>query len=131
MATTEHTGLLTYIDANNNQQILYPVTTTDAVDGLDEEYEQKKLQLNNVSVAASAFISDSTYEDFPFRAALAISGVTNSMIPEVIFNLADATSGMFSPVVESYNGGVYIYAAEQPASTVTIPTILLWKGNVQ
>lgn len=37
MDTTEHTGLMTYIDENGNHHILYPVTTADAVDGLEEK----------------------------------------------------------------------------------------------
>jgi hypothetical protein len=51
------------------------------------------------------------------------------MIPEVVFGLSDATSGLFAPVAESYNGGVYLYATDAPESTVTIPVIICWKGN--
>lgn len=36
MATTEHTGLMTYKDENGNLYLLYPITTKDAVEGLDE-----------------------------------------------------------------------------------------------
>lgn len=36
MATTEHTGLMTYVDENGNHHILHPVTTADAVSGLAE-----------------------------------------------------------------------------------------------
>lgn len=91
--------------------------------------ELKKLQFTNTSVAVSAFTSDSTYVDFPYRAAVALSGVTASMIPEVIFGLVDAASGNYAPGAESYNGGVYIYAADKPSAAITIPTILCWKGN--
>lgn len=91
--------------------------------------ELKKLQFTNTSVAVSAFTSDSTYADFPYRAAVALSGVTASMIPEVIFGLVDAASGNYAPGAESYNGGVYIYAADKPSAAITIPTILCWKGN--
>lgn len=41
MATTEHTGLMTYIDENGNHHILYPVTNIDAVDGLPQELNTK------------------------------------------------------------------------------------------
>lgn len=41
MATIEHTGLMTYIDENGNHHILYPVTTADAVDGLEEKISAK------------------------------------------------------------------------------------------
>ena len=91
--------------------------------------ELKKLQFNNTSVPASAFVDDSTYDDFGFRAAVALSGVTSTMIPEVVFSLADAVSGIFAPIAESYNGGVYLYASDVPESAITIPVIICWKGN--
>lgn len=91
--------------------------------------ELKKLQFNNVSVEADDFVSDATYEDFPFRASVSLEGVIESMIPEVIFGLLDATSGNFAPVAESYNGGVYLYASDVPETDVTVPVIICWKGN--
>ena len=91
--------------------------------------ELKKLQFNNTMVAVSAFVVDTTYEDYPYKASVPLKDVLESMIPEVIFSLTDATSGNFSPVAESYNGGVYLYAASPPESAVTIPTVICWKGN--
>ena len=86
-----------------------------------------KLTFTNKSVAASAFVSNSTYSDFPYRAAVTLTGVTAAMIPEVFFGLTDAMSGNFAPVAESYAGGIYIYAAAKPSAAVTIPTILCWR----
>lgn len=86
-----------------------------------------KLTFTNKSVAASAFVSNSTYADFPYRAAVALTGVTAAMVPEVFFGLTDAMSGNFAPVAESYAGGIYIYAAAKPSATITIPTILCWR----
>ena len=86
-----------------------------------------KLTFTNKSVAASAFASNSTYADFPYRAAVTLTGVTAAMVPEVFFGLTDAMSGNFAPVAESYAGGVYIYAAAKPSAAVTIPTILCWR----
>lgn len=91
--------------------------------------ELKKLQFNNTSVAKTAFVSDTTYAVFPYRASVALSGVISTMIPEVIFGMTDAISGIFAPVAESYNGGIYLYASTVPESAITIPTILCWKGN--
>ena len=91
--------------------------------------ELKKLQFNSVSVAVSKFTSNTTYEDYPFRATVALEGVQSTMIPEVIFSMVDAIGGNFAPVAESYNGGVYLYAADKPESTTVIPTIICWKGN--
>lgn len=91
--------------------------------------ELKKLQFKNTSVPASAFVSNSTYTDFPYRASVALSGVTSTMIPEVVLALSDAVSGNFAPVAASYNGGIYLYAVGVPDADITIPTILAWKGN--
>ena len=90
--------------------------------------ELKKLAFYNTTVSASAFIDDTTYTDFPFRASVALTGVLESMIPDIMLALADATSGNFSPVCECYNGGVYLYAASVPDADITIPTIICWKG---
>ena len=84
------------------------------------------LKFFNTSVATSAFVADQTYADYGYRAAVALTGVTSSTIPEVVFALLDATSGIFAPIAESYNGGVYIYASEVPSNSILIPTIICW-----
>jgi hypothetical protein len=91
--------------------------------------ELKKLMFTNVSVAKTTFVSDSTYTDYPYRAAVTLTGAIAGMVPEVIFSLEDAVSGSFAPVAQSYNGGVYIYADGQPSAAITIPTIILWREN--
>lgn len=91
--------------------------------------ELKKLLFANTSVPVSAFVADSTYQDYPYRAAIALTGVLNSMIPEVVLSVADAIDGNFAPVAATYNGGVYLYAASAPESAITIPTIICWKGG--
>ena len=88
-----------------------------------------RISFNYVVVTASSFMEDSTYEDFPRRAAIALEGATADMIPEVVFSLADSISGIFAPVAESYNGGVYIYATDPPETDIAIPTIILWRGH--
>ena len=91
--------------------------------------ELKKLQFTNIAVAKTAFVADSTYQDYPYRASVALTGVLSSMIPDVVLALADATSGNFAPVAACYDGGIYLYAASVPDTAITIPTILCWKGN--
>ena len=91
--------------------------------------ELKKLQFKNVSVSKGSFAPDTTYQDFPYRAGIVLSGVIKSMIPEVVLSVDDALSGNFAPVSESYNGGVYLYAGSPPDADITIPTIIMWRGN--
>lgn len=86
----------------------------------------RKMQFTDVVVDKASFVQDTTYEDFPYRAAIALTGVTASMYPEVVFDATDAVSGQFAPTVLSYNGGIYIYAKKQPSTSITIPSIVCW-----
>lgn len=90
--------------------------------------ELKKLVFSNQNVATSAWAETKTYEDYPFRASVALSGVISTMIPQVVFSVAALAENSFAPVAECYNGGVYIYASDKPEKAVTIPTIICWKG---
>ena len=84
----------------------------------------KVLPFTNKTVATSAWVSDTTYTDFPYRAAVSCEGVTAKYYAEVVFSPTDALDGIFCPVVESYDGGVYLYANEMPSAALTIPTIV-------
>lgn len=86
--------------------------------------EKKTMRFYDVAVPASDFVSDTTDENFPFRAAIALENVTSEMIPDVYFSLADAASGIFASVSEAYDGGVYIYAGENVETAVEIPAIV-------
>lgn len=79
------------------------------------------------TVASSAWASDDTYPDYPYRAAVALSGVTANHAPIVNFSNADSLSGKLSPVADSYAGGVYIYATESLAETVNIGSVICVK----
>lgn len=87
----------------------------------------RSLKFENVTIQKSAFLTDETYLDFPYRAAAELSGVVSSMVPEVVFPVADAVSGNYAPVAKCYDGGLYIYSASIPESAITIPTILCWR----
>lgn len=86
-----------------------------------------RLTFTSKSVATSAWLSDSTYTDFPYRAAVACTGVTAAMFAEVVLSPTDATSGNIAPVCQTYAGGVYIYAKAVPDAAITIPTIIIWR----
>lgn len=87
---------------------------------------KQKFLFTNTAIPSASFASDSTYEDFPYRATIALSSVNSSMIPELTFGLEDAVEGIFAPVAETYNGGIYVYANEIPENTTIIPTIICW-----
>lgn len=92
------------------------------------DVELKKLTFADTTVPVSAFAADSTYQDYPFRAAVTLENVLSFMIPNVVYSVAALMDNNFAPVAECYNGGVYIYADSKPSAPVKIDTIICWKG---
>ena len=81
-----------------------------------------------MSVAASAWVSDSTYAAYPYAASIACPGVTVSHVPEVMFGATEAASGNFAPVALSGSGTVKIYAATKPTAAITVQSITCIKA---
>jgi len=104
-------------------------TVESGVSSVDEKTGavRTRLVFVNQTIAAGAFTKQSnpTYADFPYIASKALSGVTANMMALVVFNNADVGSGNYSPVVETYSGGVYIYAHDAPSGALSIPVILV------
>ena len=90
-------------------------------------YAEVKI-LSGVSVAASAWVSDSTYAAYPYAASIACPGVTASHVPEVVFGATEAASGNFAPVALSGSGTVKIYAATKPTAAITVQSITCIKA---
>ena len=90
-------------------------------------YAEVKI-FSGVSVAASAWVSDSTYAAYPYAASIACSGVTASHVPEVVFGATEAASGNFAPVALSGSGTVKIYAATKPTAAITVQSITCIKA---
>lgn len=78
------------------------------------------------SVSASSWTADQTYADFPYRCAIALTGVTAADVAEIVFSQEQASSGEYAQVCETYAGGVYIYSTSNTA--ITIPTVIVHKG---
>ena len=90
-------------------------------------YAEVKI-FSGVSVAASAWVSDSTYAAYPYAAAIVCPGVTASYVPEVVFGATEAASGNFAPVALSGSGTVKIYAATKPTAAITVQSITCIKA---
>ncbi len=102
----------------------------DAGDAANKDYvDGKTLVFTNKSAAVSAWkhSSDSQYGEYAYWADILLDGVTASMVADVYFNWVDSVSGIFSPVAQTHNGGVWIYANQIPAGDITIPTIRVTK----
>lgn len=90
-------------------------------------YAEVKI-FSGVSVAASAWVSDSTYAAYPYAASIACPGVTASHVPEVVFGATEAASGNFAPVALSGSGTVKIYAVTKPTAAITVQSITCIKA---
>ena len=90
-------------------------------------YAEVKI-FSGVSVAASAWVSDSTYAAYPYAASIVCPGVTASHVPEVVFGATEAASGNFAPVALSGSGTVKIYAATKPTAAITVQSITCIKA---
>ena len=90
----------------------------------------KVLVFAGKTVATTRWASNTTYsaQGYNWRAAVICSGVTDSHRPDVAFSAADAMSGNFAPVADSYVGGVYVYCKTKPTTTITIQSIICVKG---
>lgn len=84
----------------------------------------RKRVFSSKTVDVSEFSTDSTYADYPYRAAIALSGITSAFTPYVMFSEEDAATGIFSRNADSYAGGVYIYANKIPSAAVAIDEII-------
>lgn len=133
-ANVEHThemtdinGLSNALSQKANSTHVHPISS---VSGLQAELDTKQKSrktFTNISVDTNAWIADSTYDDFPYRASVACTGVTNEMFADVVLNPSAAIEGRYASVCTTYNGGVYLYASSVPAVTLIIPTIIVWE----
>lgn len=91
--------------------------------------------INNATVATNSWLSDSTYENYPYKASISVStslpsgASASDYIPFVMFSAKDQESGNFAGA-DTTATSVDIYCTEKPNTTITIPQILLI-GNLE
>lgn len=109
-------------------ELIYPRTHAKAVvysseKTLEDVLENATFTLTFTDVEASTWVEDSTYEDFTYRCDLSCSGVLETDYAEVVFNVLEATSGVYAPVCRTSTDIVSIWASEN--TTITVPTIII------
>lgn len=87
------------------------------------------LSLTNTSVTTSNWTLESTptFEGYPYKKDITVNGITSDWYANVIFAQSDAESGMFSKFVTTGTNYVRIYASQIPASSITIPSIVVYR----
>jgi hypothetical protein len=79
--------------------------------------------LSFANLTAADWVADSTYADYGYRCDVACAGVTTDDFAEVVFDLAESTSGNYAPICETKDGAVSIWS--KVADTIIIPTIII------
>ena len=131
MATTEQLVILTHADASGNTSVLYPVTTTDAVDGLEQmreeiedtckSYTDGKHMTAMVTLTASGWSGTA-----PYTQTVAMAGVLETDMPHfgiVYTENRDAETESFALVdqLDTENGKLtFTCFAEKPQADMTI-----------
>lgn len=75
------------------------------------------------NLTASAWVEDDTYADYGYRCDVVCEGVTAADYAEVVFDIAESTSGDYAPVCDTMANTVRIYAKVD--NSITIPTIII------
>lgn len=86
------------------------------------------LTFENITLETNAWVEDTTYEDFGYKADISCTGVTAEFFSDVVFGVEEAISGNYAPVSLTGAGTVTIYAVKQPESTIIIHSIICSKG---
>ena len=123
---TKNAGTITGIKMNGTSKGTSGVVDLGTVITAHQDISGKQDKvLKFTNLTASSWTSDTTYADFPYRCDVATSGVTSSMFAEVVFSLAQASSGDYAPICETKSGAVSVWSKKNVS--ITIPTILITK----
>lgn len=84
-------------------------------------YQRKGLVFSEVE--ATTWVESTTYDDFAYQCDVMCAGVTADDFAEVVFDLAESTSGNYAPLCETVADAVRIYSKLN--TTITIPTVII------
>ena len=92
---------------------------------IDAKPIPKRLEYSDIT--ASNWAESTEYRDYPYAVDLLQNkGITESDFAEVVFDVAEATSGNYAPVAKTGDFGVRIYAKVN--AQITIPQIIITGG---
>jgi len=83
------------------------------------------LRFNDVIVHVSGAVSDASYEEYPYRIDVPLSGAKETQIPTVCFKLPQVLSGNFAPVAHAYNYGIKIFMKEVPEEDFSLASVIM------
>ena len=99
--------------------------TNEYLNTVSAELMNHIIHLVKIKVSVASWSSDNKYTDFPYKATITNSLIESEHVANVVFDVEQATSGIFAPINYTDNGKMYIYANAIPDSEITIPAIYL------
>jgi len=80
------------------------------------------LRFEDVEIEVGDWASDLTYEDWPYRATVPLTGVTAAAFVDADVD-PDTDPGNMAPTCDEYAGGIYIYATSIPEASVILKKV--------
>ena len=87
--------------------------------------QSSMLRYSDVIVHVSTAVADNTYQEYPYRIDVPLSGARASHIPAVCFKLPEALSGNFAPIAHAYDYGVKIFLKEVPEQDFSLASVIM------
>ena len=123
------------VDANGKQIMVDLNTLLKDAPKNNKEYARKNgkwdqvdtytFKMDNVPVIRSEWqIYNNASDIYIYEYRIYNEKITDQLIPNVIFAESESISGIFSPITNTSNGYVSIYAKEIPQSDFIIPVVL-------
>ena len=97
---------------------------TELFNKVETNKQDKNLTSSNITIATTDWVSDSTYNDYPYKKDITISGVTSDMVADVYFNGASAVLGIMAPFCETGTDTVTVYCSTNDTA-VTIDKVVV------
>ncbi len=113
------------ITADSNLQSQINTINNTTIPGINTNVADKEPKMLRFTNKSATFSSGNGITNFAYRASVACTGVTSSMVAYVSFGGNDSGSGDYAPYCQTYNGGVYLYASK--SGTITVPSIICWR----
>ena len=132
----DNAGTLRVGDVGDEQPLLTRDESADMTDGalLRWNGTDLKAETNTVTFckkyAGSATVATTAWASsgitaFPYKADIAITGITTDDYPVVSFAATEATSGNYSPECATGSGTLTIYAKTAPSAAITITYMII------
>ena len=132
MAVTEKSGFLKYKDAAGNTTLMYPITTKDNVDGMDEidAHIASTDNPHNVTKAQIGLSDVENKSSSAIRDEITSENITNALgyTPDDISKILTVSNGI--PVWESYEEATEDDVIDLLIETDMLPAVADENGNV-